>query len=184
MTRMKIRGDRGQPWRIPWEAGKKFVGVPLINTAKVVEDRQPKIQLTVWRGAPIWINMRWIKVQLTRSKALIKSSLRMKAQRFLDLIEWSDSWTIPMGSTIWRFLRNPYCSWEMPESKKGLILTAITLEISLYRRLHKEMGLKSAKVCGLSLLGIRSMKVVLREVGIKPKILVLSTAERSSFPNS
>ena len=71
----------------------------------------------------------------------------------------------------------------MPVSKKGLILTAITFEMSLYRRLHKEMGLKSAKVCGLSFLGIRAIKVAFREERMIPVTLVESTADRSSLPS-
>ena len=70
----------------------------------------------------------------------------------------------------------------MPISKKGLILVAITFEMSSYRRLHKDMGLKSAKVCGLSLLGIRAMKVVFNEMEMFPVTLVDSTAVRSSNP--
>ena len=34
MTKIKIRGDKGQPCRIPREAVKKFEGVPLTKTAK------------------------------------------------------------------------------------------------------------------------------------------------------
>ena len=68
----------------------------------------------------------------------------------------------------------------MPESRKGFSLTAITLAINLYRRLHKEMGRKSAKVRGLSSLGISVRKVELREGGIRPKTLVESTTENSS----
>ena len=109
MIKIKRRGERGQPWRIPQEAEKKSEGIPLISTAKVAEVRQPIIHLTVWRGTPIWIKIRRINVQLTLSKAFIKSILSRKAHRLFVLIEWRDSYTIPIGSIIWRFLRNPYC---------------------------------------------------------------------------
>ena len=53
MTRMKSNGDKGKPYRIPQEVEKNFDGVPLIRTTKLVEVRQPIIQLTARRGAPI-----------------------------------------------------------------------------------------------------------------------------------
>ena len=61
-------------------------------------------------------------------------------------------------------------------------LTAITLEINLYSRLHKEMGLKSAKEEGLSFLGISARKVEFRERGIKPDNLGESTTDNNSCP--
>ena len=70
----------------------------------------------------------------------------------------------------------------MPESRKGLTLTAMTFEISLYRRLQRDMGLKSAKVCGLSFLGMMAIKVEFRELGMIPKTLVKSTADNRSDP--
>ena len=66
-------------------------------------------------------------------------------------------------------------------SREGLILTAMTFDINLYRRLHKEIRRKSVKVCGLSLLGIRAMNVEFREEGIIPETLVESTADKSSL---
>ena len=69
----------------------------------------------------------------------------------------------------------------MWESKKGLILTIMTLEISLYNRLHKEIGLKSAKVEALSFLGIKARKVEFSEGGIKLKTLADSTVDNKSF---
>ena len=66
---------------------KTFEGVPFIRTTKFTEVRHPIIQLTVRSGTPIWIKMSQIKVQFTRSKALIRSNLRMKAHRFLVLTE-------------------------------------------------------------------------------------------------
>ena len=139
------------------------------------------IQLTVWRGTPICMRMRRIYVQLTLSNNFTRSSLRINALRFFVLIEWRDSWTTPIGSVICLFLRNPNCSCEIPLSRESLILTAMTLEINLYRRLHKEIGRNSAKVCGLSLFGIRAMKVEFRDKGIMPEIQVESTADKSSL---
>ena len=57
------------------------------------------------------------------------------------------------------------------ESKKGLSLTAITFEINLYNILHRNIGLKSTKVKGLSFLGIKVRKVEFREGGIQPETL-------------
>ena len=59
----------------------------------------------------------------------------------------------------------------------------MTLEINLYSRLHKEMGLKSAKEDGLYFLGIRARKVEFREGGIKPETLADSTSNNQSFPS-
>ena len=70
---------------------------------------------------------------------------------------------IPIGSTIYLFLRNPNYSLDMCMSRKGFNLTAMTLEISLYTRLRKEIGQKSKKVTGLSFLGIKGRKVALME---------------------
>ena len=72
----------------------------------------------------------------------------------------------------------------MPESRKGLTLTAMTFEMSLYRRLQRDMGLKSANVSGLSFLGIRVIKVEFRELGMIPETLVKSTADKSFSPRS
>ena len=84
MTKMNSSGDKGQPCLIPREAGKKLEGVPLTKTAKLTEEIQLMIQLTVRSGTPIWIKISLIYVQSTRSKALVRSSLRTKAQEFLS----------------------------------------------------------------------------------------------------
>ena len=54
IIRMNKTGDRGQPYRIPLEAGKKYEGVPLIKTTKQEFLTHPIIQLTPIRGMPIW----------------------------------------------------------------------------------------------------------------------------------
>ena len=72
---------------------------------------------------------------------------------------------------------------EIWESKKCLSLTAITFKINLYNKLHKDIGLNSAKVKGLSFLGIKARKVDFREGGIHPETLVQSTADNNSSPN-
>ena len=69
------------------------------------------------------------------------------------------------------------------ESKKGFSLVAITFEINLYSKLHKDIGLKSTKVKGLSFLGIKARKVEFREGGINPETLKQSTADSNSSPN-
>ena len=53
MTKMNKSKDNGQPCLRPREAGKKEEDEPLIKTAKLVEDMQPRIQLTPIRGTPI-----------------------------------------------------------------------------------------------------------------------------------
>ena len=110
ITRIKSNGDRGNPCLMPQEAEKNFEGVPLTRIAKFAEVRHPMIQLTTKSGTPICIKMRQIKGKFTLSNALIKSNLRMKAHIFLVFTEWRVSCTIPIGSTICRFLRKPYCS--------------------------------------------------------------------------
>ena len=70
---------------------------------------------------------------------------------------------MPIGSTICLYLRNPNYSLDMSMSRKGFNLTAMTLEISSYTRLHKEIGQKSKKVTGLSFLGIKARKVELMD---------------------
>ena len=72
---------------------------------------------------------------------------------------------------------------EIWESKKGLSLKAITFEINLYNKLHSDIGLKSAKVKGLSFLGINERKVEFREGGIYPETLERATTDSNSSPN-
>ena len=68
-------------------------------------------------------------------------------------------------------------------SKKGLSLTAITFDIKLYNRLHRQIGLKYAKVMGLSFFEIKARKVKFRDGGIQPETLAQSTADSNSSPN-
>ena len=62
-------------------------------------------------------------------------------------------------------------------------MTAIIFEMSLYTKLHREMGLKSTKEIGLSFLGIRARKVEFKEGVILPDILEHSTDLSKSLPN-
>ena len=71
----------------------------------------------------------------------------------------------------------------MLESRKGLSLTAITFAISLYSKLQREMGLKSAKDVGLSFLSIKARKVELSEGVIYPEVLAKSMACNNSEPS-
>ena len=121
------RGERGNPYLMPLEAVNKCNGEPFISRAKLTEVMQPIIQFTPSRGKPICRRMSLIKVQLTLSKALVRSSLRTRELLFLDLIEWRASCVMAMGSVIWRFLRNPYCWGEIKRSRKGLRRSAATL---------------------------------------------------------
>ena len=66
-------------------------------------------------------------------------------------------------------------------SRKGFKLKATILEICLYTKLQREIGLKSAKVRGFSFLGIRAMKVEFREGKTLPFNLEHSIASRRSF---
>ena len=54
---IKSKGKRGQPCLIPLDAAKNFEGVPLISTAKFVDEMHPIIHLIARRGTPIWISM-------------------------------------------------------------------------------------------------------------------------------
>ena len=87
ITRMNNRGDSGQPCLIPRKARKKVVGDPFTRTTKLAEEIHPRIQFIPTRGTPIWISKRRMKVQLTLSKAFVKSNLRMSAHLFFVLTE-------------------------------------------------------------------------------------------------
>ena len=60
----------------------------------------------------------------------------------------------------------------------------MTLDINLYDILHREIGLKSAKVAGFSLLGIKEMKVELSEGETLPERREDFKADNRSFPIS
>ena len=72
----------------------------------------------------------------------------------------------------------------MALSKKGFNLMAVILDMILYTKLHSEIGLKSAKVMGLSHLGMRVMKVAFKAPKTFPSNLDCSTALRISEPTS
>ena len=100
IIRMNKTGDRGQPYRIPLEAGKKYEGVPLIKTTKQEFLKHPIIQLTPNRGIHIYRSKSLRKVQLTLSKALTKSSFSTRTLEVLDLMECKNSWVMPTGLVI------------------------------------------------------------------------------------
>ena len=87
-----------------------------------------------------------------------------------------------MGSTIYLFFRNPNCWGEINLSRKGFKRKAAILEISLYTKLQRDMGLKSAKVRGFSFFGMRATKVEFKEGKTLPFSVEDSTTCRRSFP--
>ena len=89
---------------------------------------------------------------------------------------------IPIDSIICLFFRNSNCSGKIYLSRNGFNLRAIILVKSLYTKLHNEMGLKSVKVTGFSFLGIKEIKVELREDSTLPEVLEYYTAARKSPP--
>ena len=52
ITKMKTTGERGHPFLIPQEAGKK-IRVPLIRTSNLEKQIHPMIQLTPSTSSPI-----------------------------------------------------------------------------------------------------------------------------------
>ena len=87
-----------------------------------------------------------------------------------------------MGSMIYLLFRNPNCWGEINLSRNGFKRKAAILDISLYTKLQRDMGLKSAKVRGFSFFGMRAMKVEFKEGKHLPFNLENSTAFRRSFP--
>jgi hypothetical protein len=58
ITRMKRRGDNGQPWQTPISLMKKSIGSPFNKTAKDEEVTKDIIQLVIWRPKPIFRRIR------------------------------------------------------------------------------------------------------------------------------
>ena len=79
MIKINNRGESGHPCLIPLEAGKNLEGVPFTNIEKFEDSTQPRIQFTPTKGMSICKRTSLRKVQLTLSKALTKSSLRIIA---------------------------------------------------------------------------------------------------------
>ena len=79
--------------------------------------------------------------QLTRSKALDKSILRIMLLRCLVQMEWMASWAEPMASWIFLDSRKENFWEAICLERIGLSQLAIIFEIILYRQLHKEIGL-------------------------------------------
>ena len=72
----------------------------------------------------------------------------------------------------------------MALSKKGFNLMEAILDMVLYTKLHSEIGMKYAKVRGLSHLGMRVMKVAFKAPKTLPSSRDCSTALRMSEPTS
>ena len=87
-----------------------------------------------------------------------------------------------MDSTICLFFRKPNCRGKINLSKNGFKRKAAILDISLYTKLQRDMGLKSAKVRGISFFGMRAMKVEFKEGKTLPLSLENSTTFKRSFP--
>ena len=85
-----------------------------------------------------------------------------------------------MGFEICLSLRNPNCCADMALSKSGIRQRATIFDITLYTRLQNEIGLKSARVWGLSHFGINVRKVEFKATGILPSCLAYSIAQRRS----
>ena len=101
MIKINNRGESGHPCLMPLDVVKNFEGVPFTNIAKFEDSTQPRIQFTPMKGMPICKRTSLRKVQLTLSKALTKSSLRIIAFFFSIVMECMNSWAMPMGSMIY-----------------------------------------------------------------------------------
>jgi len=93
---------------------------------------------------------------------------------FLVLTVWTHSWPKPTTSKINLSFRKPNCSCDKQEANLSLMWFAIILEITLYEKLHKVMGLNSLKEEGFLTFGIREKKVAFSAPEMKPETQVLS----------
>jgi hypothetical protein len=87
-----------------------------------------------------------------------------------------------ISSCIFHPSRKPNCSGFMDLDKTTLILQEIILAIILYIPLHSEIGLKSLNDEGLSIFGIKAMKVSLKGANNIPFRRASLTTQRRSLP--
>ena len=79
-------------------------------------------------------------------------------------------------------LKKTNCSFEIHVANLSLILEAMILEITLYTKLQREIGLNSWKELGFSSFGISVRKVAFNEPHTLPKVLYSSTSFSNYLP--
>jgi hypothetical protein len=179
---MKSRGERGNPCRVPLPTWKKYMADPLRIMEKETKFKQTIIQLKKLRPKPRWISSILMYNQFTLSKALHKSNFITTALNLLVLMVWRSSCATTIASCIFLPSKKLNYSPEMCFERMTFNLLLMTLEIILYRKFHSDMGQKSLKAVGLSVLGINAMKVALIGLCMCPICLDSSITHSRSGP--
>lgn len=131
MTKIKRRGESGQPCLKPLPLRKKEEGSPFTKTEKFAVVTPHMIHLMESRLKPDLMRISLRKSQSKQSNAFFRSSLRMRAFDFFVLMLCRHSWVVPMVSKICLPFKKPRCSPQRARKRMGLIRLAIVLVINL-----------------------------------------------------
>lgn len=105
---MKMYGDKGSPWRIPWE-GLKAGSLPPLKISKTeVEEIQSMMMAMTFEGKLKYTRTSLIKLHSRQSKAFSMPSCH--SSLFLFYIEWRISWAIIILSSP--FLPGMNAAWS------------------------------------------------------------------------